>query len=1369
MAEVRRGRIVGVRAGVLSADEIRAYSAVRVTDPTIYRNHKPNPQGCNDHRLGVSDRRIACGTCGHAYGACHGHAGHVELAYPVYHVGHLQTLVRVLRVLCFWCSEFVGMPLRKAATQSTGRKRFGLVAPRPSLKHCPSCDGPLPTYRAQRLRILATWRPATLRDEVEVEAARRPFTAREAYGIVAGASDETLAMLGFDPAHSHPKDLILCALVVPPATIRHTVVQSTGSRIRGQDDLTKKLQDVVRANVAIEKHHADAGARLHSGADARDTPTALIEKLQTEVALYFNNDLPGVRRVMQRSGAHAKTLIQRLRDKKGRVRYNLMGKRVDHSARCVISPDPNIALDEVGVPEGVARTLTVPEVVRADNVAELQALVAAGPDAQAGAKRVLDSTGTVLDLARYPDDRGEIELQEGWIVERHLRDGDHVVFNRQPSLHKGSMMGHRVVVMPGHTFRLNLLCTKPYNADFDGDEMNMHVPQSAAAQAEVATLMSARECILSPQSSAPEIGIVQDALVGAWLLTQAGTVLTAAQAQFCLAQTEAGAHARPGRAAHEAWTGHEVASALLPAGLTWTTPDGEVEVVDGVLVRGALGKAAVGAKRGSLIEPLVREFGSARTARFLEDLQRCANAFLLTRAVSVGPRDCLLHPRARARVAAIAATALAEGNAQTLAAAQRGGREAVGALETRLFRLGNSVRTAAGRIVAEAAGHSAFRTMAAAGSKGSLINHTQVAGAVGQQCAEGARVSSSRTTSRTLACFSPFTFSMEERGLVAAPYVAGLGPVACFLHSIAAREALIDTAVKTARTGYIQRCLVKGMEGHMVANDRTVRCARGAILQLRYGGDGLDPTQCVRAPRAGAGPPTAPAGVDARVCPGEMVGVLAAASVGAPCTQMTLNTFHLAGVSAVAVVQGVPRIRELIDTVARTKTPVIRGTLRRPFAGSVAGARAAAASLRFVRLRDVMAGAPTLLPDGQLGGELGMLATLLAPELDTRAHSALVFRLDPRLARAALVSTADVAVALRHALEGGEGIRVVAACDHAAQVGVVLPSATRLELSRVAAALAARVQLSGVHGMAQAAPVPPEAEGGAWKLDLEGTDLRALAHHPALDPASLWSNSPREMHAVLGIEACHEVIVRELCAVLDTETFVDPRHVMLLAATMTRSGAPAPFTRFTINRPDEDAGWLFRSTFECIQQVITDASAFAELDPLASVSSAIMLGLPLRIGAGCAGLAPQDAPGARQAPRPAPRPASGPGVVVPSHEGALRARLPPVRYVVRTAAHVELRSGAAACGSALDAVHPFIHRRAPSPPQPLPAVDAAEPYVSRVMAFLDSLARATEEPPPPASPRSDPPPKLRARVGQRSLTSFRTLAGDKFEPARETM
>ncbi|KAH9165066.1 hypothetical protein AeNC1_018579, partial [Aphanomyces euteiches] len=365
---------------------------------------------------------------------------------------------------------------------------------------------------------------------------------------------------------------------------------------------------------------------------------------------------------------------QRLRGKEGRIRGNLMGKRVDFSARTVITADPNLAVDQVGVPRSIAMNLTVPERVTPFNMALMHELISRGPLEHPGAKYIIREDGNRIDL-RYIKSKSDLALKCGWIVERHLRDDDYVLFNRQPSLHKMSIMAHRVKVLDWSTFRLNISVTLPYNADFDGDEMNLHVPQSMTARAEAQELMIVHKNIITPQRNAPVLGIVQDSLLGVqkftkrnifiekdlmmnmlmWVYTWDGKVPT--PAILLPDKTQAGKY-RP------IWTGKQIMSTIMPninfMGYCSThekdpnkkdcdepfrrkmSPrDTHVIVQNGELLAGIIDKKTIGAGAGGLIHNTVLELGNDEAKRFLGATQYLVNCWLVWHSFTVGISDTI--------------------------------------------------------------------------------------------------------------------------------------------------------------------------------------------------------------------------------------------------------------------------------------------------------------------------------------------------------------------------------------------------------------------------------------------------------------------------------------------------------------------------------------------------------------------------------------------------------------------------------------------------------------------------------------------------------------------------------------------------------
>ena len=495
---------LSVQFGVFSSTETQQASVQEITLPQTMDNQDYQVKGLLDPFLGTIDKTSQCMTCQSTMTNCIGHFGHINLHQPVYHVGFITHVKKVLECVCYYCSrlklkEVIGVTNNIKSIPSkikSNKHRFKKIHEVLKSKTlCEHCDRKQPVYRRDGLN-LQTWFK-------QADQEKTQLTAQHVINILSKVSDLDVYILGMNPKFVRPEQLLLTSLPCPPPQVRPSITMDMG---RGEDDLTHKLADIIKANDNLRKCESE-GAPNH-------VVQEFIQLLQYHVATYMDNDISGQPQALQKSGRPLKSIRARLKGKEGRLRGNLMGKRVDFSARTVITGDPNLSIDEVGVPISIAKNLTFPEMAMSYNIEQLQELVRRGPHMHPGASYVIKDTGERIDL-RYTRNSGDIILQYGYIVERHLRNGDIVIFNRQPSLHKMSMMGHKVRVMPaGSTFRLNLSVTSPYNADFDGDEMNMHVPQSLGARAEIQELCMVPKQIITPQSNRPCMGIVQDTLCG---------------------------------------------------------------------------------------------------------------------------------------------------------------------------------------------------------------------------------------------------------------------------------------------------------------------------------------------------------------------------------------------------------------------------------------------------------------------------------------------------------------------------------------------------------------------------------------------------------------------------------------------------------------------------------------------------------------------------------------------------------------------------------------------------------------------------------------------------------------------------------------
>ena len=506
-------KIRSVQFSIMSPEEIRERSVVEITKHDTYDKDVPVIKGLFDIRMGSTEMGKICGTCNQDNINCPGHFGHLELSRPVYHYHLMDIIPKILTCVCYNCSKLllnkeddIIKNILKKSHKIRFTEMYNLCQ---KIKRCgdenvDGCGYKQPDkYKIAAMEgIHATWTKLDIDDKNQNNIKKQLLQIEQVKMILEKITNEDCNYLGFSDLWCRPEWLICSVLPVPPPPVRPSVKQDNSQRM--DDDLTHKLQDIIKTNniVAIKIKN-----------DKMEDIENWTQVLQYHIATFIDNELSsGVKPSTHRSGRPLKSIRQRLKGKEGRIRNNLMGKRVDFSARSVITPDPNIDLDELGVPDKIANNLTYPEKVNNININALNKLLQKGCNEWPNIKNILkkDNTKITINHNNYKD----IVLENGDIVNRTLMDGDYVLFNRQPSLHKMSMMAHRVKVMKGNTFRLNISVTPPYNADFDGDEMNMHVPQSISSMCELRNLVSVNYQIISPRENKPLITIVQDTLLG---------------------------------------------------------------------------------------------------------------------------------------------------------------------------------------------------------------------------------------------------------------------------------------------------------------------------------------------------------------------------------------------------------------------------------------------------------------------------------------------------------------------------------------------------------------------------------------------------------------------------------------------------------------------------------------------------------------------------------------------------------------------------------------------------------------------------------------------------------------------------------------
>jgi len=854
--------IKAIKFGILSPELIRKMSVTAIiTDETYDEDGLPIEGGLMDRRLGVIEPGQRCKTCGGTIETCPGHFGHIELARPVIHVGFVKIIQDLLKATCRVCGKVL-LPQKdierylKLLKKLEGKwpvlaRRLTEHVLRKAMrtKTCPHCGAKQYNIRLEK--------PTTFYEERKEGIIK--LLPTEIRARLERMPEDHVKILGLDPEYARPEWMVLTVLPVPPITVRPSILLE--SSIRAEDDLTHKLVDIVRINERL-RENIEAGA-----------PQLIIEDLwellQYHVTTYFDNEVPGIPPAKHRSGRPLRTLAQRLKGKEGRFRGHLSGKRVDFSARTVISPDPNLSINEVGVPEEIAKVLTVPEKVTPWNIEELRRYVMNGPYKWPGANYIIRPDGRRVDLRFVKDRKALAEtLSPGFIVERHLKNGDIVLFNRQPSLHRMSIMAHIVKVLPGKTFRLNLTVCPPYNADFDGDEMNLHVPQTEEARAEAKVLMLVQTQVLSPRYGGPIIGGLQDYISGAYLLTSKATLLRKEEVVDILGATKyEGEIPEPViLSPKERWTGKQLISLFLPEDFNYSLKanicvkcnvctkeecgyDAYVVIRRGRLLAGVFDKKSIGAQvPESVLHRLIKDYGFDFGRDFIDRAFKMFLRYIERRGFTMSLTDVEIPEEAKKRIREIFEDV--ENKVKKLIESyMRGelepipGRTLDETLEMRIMEALAEARDSAGEVASQYLDkfNNAY-IMARAGARGNILNLTQMAASLGQQSVRGQRIVRGYTE-RTLPHFKVGDRGPYARGFVSSSFRKGLNPIEMFFHAAGGREGLVDTAVRTSQSGYMQRRLINALQDIKVEYDGTVRLPDGSIVQFTYGEDGIDPAK----------------------------------------------------------------------------------------------------------------------------------------------------------------------------------------------------------------------------------------------------------------------------------------------------------------------------------------------------------------------------------------------------------------------------------------------------------------------------------------------------------------------------------------------
>ncbi|EEF30548.1 DNA-directed RNA polymerase III largest subunit, putative [Ricinus communis] len=1335
---------------------------------------KPIQAGLLDPRLGPATKQSsACETCGADFHECPGHFGYLNLVLPVFNVGYMSNILDILKCICKSCSRILYDEklckadlkkmrnpriehLRKSELVKKIVKKCSSMTSNKAVK-CTRCGdmngmvkkaGSVLSIIHDRAKLvdgyLEECRSAiahTKESRAPISLATYILTPVKVLSLFKRIPEEDCEVLGL---YDRPEKLIITNIAVPPISIRPSVF--TDGLQSNENDITERLKQIIQANASLRMELLEGRMSVNKYLDSWDG-------LQAAVALYMNSDVRVPNNV--EVGKPLSGFVQRLKGKQGRFRGNLSGKRVEFTGRTVISPDPNLKITEVAIPIHMARILSYPERVSHHNIEKLRQLVSNGPQKYPGASTVRYPDGSSKRLiGSYRKTIAE-ELTFGCIVDRHLEDGDVVLFNRQPSLHRMSIMCHRARIMPWRTLRFNESVCNPYNADFDGDEMNMHVPQTEEARTEALLLMGvSQNNLCTPKNGEILVASTQDFLTSSFLITRRDTFYDRAAFSLMCSYMNDGmdlidlptpAILKP----IELWTGKQLFSVLLRPNAnvrvyvnlivrekiyskpkkgdkrekeTMCPNDGFVYIRNSELISGQLGKATLGnGNKDGLYSILLRDYNPHAAATCMNRLAKLRQVarWIGNHGFSIGIDD--VQPGKK----------LIDGKGKTISNGYqqcdklieqynegklllKPGCDATQTLESEITEKLNKLREEAGDVcMKELHWRNSPLIMSQCGSKGSVINISQMVACVGQQSVGGRRAPDG-FIDRSLPHFPRKSKTPAAKGFVANSFYSGLMATEFFFHTMAGREGLVDTAVKTADTGYMSRRLIKGLEDLSIQYDNTVRNASGCIVQFLYGDDGLDPASmegkggvplnldrlfskvkatcpvreedylspldisdvvenlllkhdmalggiCSEAFKKsltsflgshakrlesmmkladGVEDPTSENiqtggirgnskiierlahkifGVSERqievfvktcinrylwkrVEPGTAIGAIGAQSIGEPGTQMTLKTFHFAGVASMNITQGVPRIKEIINGAKKISTPIITAELEQNT--NVTAARIAKGRIQ-----------KTVL--GQVAKSIKIVMTSRSASvvitLDMKTIQNAQLSLDANIVKEAILRTPRIKLKPQHIkVLDTRKLEVIPLGDRERvhfelhNLKNLLPSIIVQGIKTVERAVIAQKKHDGKAN---------DQELPTYNMLVEGMGLDLVMGTEGVDGCKTTSNHVMEVQKFLGIEAARKCIIDEINQTMEHHGMsIDIRHMMLLGDLMTFKGEVLGITRFGIQKMDKSV--LMLASFEKTADHLYHAAVFGRDDKIEGVSECIIMGIPMQIGTG---------------------------------------------------------------------------------------------------------------------------------------------------------
>lgn len=855
-------KIDSIQFSLLSPQMIRKLSVIEIKTPETYdQDGYPIEEGVMDQHLGVINPGLKCKTCGQKMNTCPGHFGSLELVRPVIHSEFSKKIHDLLVASCQSCGR-VALEEEELADLHTKIKDKTVDVPKTILtktkkvKECPHC-------KAEKAEVLLDKPTNFYADKERIY----PTQIREWLEKI---PEHDLVLFNYNVEIVRPEWFVLTAMLIPPIKIRPSITLETG--MMSEDDLTHKLVDIVRANTRL-KDNIDAGA-----------PQLIIEDLwdllQYHVTTYFDNNTAGVPPAKQSTGRPLRTLAQKLKGKSGIFRYNLTGKRVNHAARSTVSPDAHLSIVEVGVPEEIANVLTIPEAVTEWNMDKIKEYI---KDENTRVEYLIRPNGSRKKVTELNKEDILEELAPGFTIERKIRDGDIALFNRQPSLHKLSVMSHKVKIVKGRTLRINPIVCNPYNADFDGDEMNLHIPQSPEGITEAKELMFVSKNVINPRYGGPVVVPAEDGISAALVFTLRSTKIKKEDAMYYYHLLGKYDMPKPDikEGKKEFYSGKLLFSELLPDDLNLEFPanicrhikkagkcekcvqdkcpfDAYVKIKDGKLMTGVIDKASLGEQAGRIADIIARKYGPEAITYFYDNLSKISlhyltNAGLTASITELTESKELIDLKQKAIKKELDDGEVLAGQFKDESLELVAGKNLEESFEERMVMLGAEVKDTLGKqIMSEAIDANLgdappldMSTIIFASAKGNFTNLINMKSFWGQATVRAGRPLKGYKR-RSLSHFPKGDIGALAGGFIRESFTQGLSPRGIFFHSIGARQGEVDTSVATKVSGYLYRRLANSLEDLTVKGDLSVRTSDDSIIQFLYGEDGISPGKAYR-------------------------------------------------------------------------------------------------------------------------------------------------------------------------------------------------------------------------------------------------------------------------------------------------------------------------------------------------------------------------------------------------------------------------------------------------------------------------------------------------------------------------------------------